>query len=215
MIRFMIISVRKRKMMFLIPVLVLGVFVPLLLRHYTVIYAGYEDQLMWYALTLLHTCVPMLVSWWIVLLYQDFFGWDGNELLYYYYPCSMLAKQYVAAVIVYVVLESAAFCGYRLIVPAADLVLAQLVSETLCMAAFTCLCAFLLQNTGASLLVSICYCVYINMIDRSGYFDFISIFPHPDAYMAWDAGRTAGVLAAAAVCTAATFVCMRYRRKYH
>lgn len=215
MIHFIIISVRKRKMMFLIPVLVLGIFVPLLLRHYTVMYAGYEEQIMWYALVLLHTCLPMLVSWWIVLLYQDFFGWDGNELLYYYYPCSMLVKQYAAAVIVYVILESAVFCGYRLIVPAPDFVLAQLVSETLCVASFTCLCAFLMQNTGASMLVSIGYCVYLNMIDRSGYFNFISVFPYPDAYMVWDAGRVENVLAAAAVCTAAVFVCMRYRRKYH
>lgn len=211
----MLIGVRKRKTMFLMPILVLGVFVPLLIYHYTIRFGDDIDQVLYNTLTLLHTCLPMMVSWWIVLLYQDFFSREGNELLYYYYSYAMLVKQYAIAVVVYGMVEAAAFIGIIQIVELPFFVLGQLVSETLYIAAMTCLFAFLLLNTGGGLLISVCYCVFLNEFDTMGNFRFLSVFPGPDQFLVWDSGRIRNVLIVTAVFNAAVFLCMKYRRKYH
>ena len=93
-------------------------------------------------------------------------------------------------------------------------ILGQLTAETLCVAAMTYFFAFLLLNTGGCLLVSIGYCVYINMFDTLDLFGFMSIFPRPEEFLVWDGGRVRDALVAAAVLNAVGVVCMKFRRKY-
>lgn len=207
-------TIKKRKALILIPVFVIGIFIPLMCRHYTVRYADNPDELVQNALTLMHTCIPMLISWWIILLYQDFFSWDGNELLYYYYPQPKLLRLYGTALLAYGLMEVAVFAAVRHIIDMPLFVLGQLAAETLFVAALTYFFTFLLLNTGGSLLVSIGYCVYLNMFDTLNLFGFMSIFPRTDEFLIWNGARIRHALIAAVILNAAGMVCMKYRRTY-
>lgn len=207
-------NIRKRKLLILLPVLGAGIFVPLMCRYYCIHFADTPDEIIKNALTLMHTCIPMLVSWWIVLLYHDFFSWEGNELLYYYYSQPALLKQYVIVLLVYGLMETVVFAVVGNMVDMPYFILGQLTAETLCVAAMTYFFAFLLLNTGGCLLVSIGYCVYINMFDTLDLFGFMSIFPRPEEFLVWDGGRVRDALVAAAVLNAVGVVCMKFRRKY-
>lgn len=82
-------------------------------------------------------------------------------------------------------------------------ILGRLAAETLCEAALTYFFAFLLLNTRGCLLVSIGYCVYINMFDTLHLFGFMSIFPCPEEFLVWEGGRVRNALVAAVVLNAA------------
>lgn len=207
-------TIKKRKALILIPVFIIVVFIPLMCRHYTLRYADDPDEMLKNTLTLLHTCIPMLISWWIILLYQDFFSWEGNELLYYYYPQPKLLSLYGAALFAYGLMEAGVFAAVRHIIDLPLFVLGQLAAETLFVAALTYFFAFLLLNTGGSLLVSIGYCVYLNMFDTLNLFGFMSIFPRPEQFLIWDGARVKHTLIIAVILDIAGMICMKYRRKY-
>lgn len=207
-------NIRKRKRLVLLPVLGSGIFVPLMCWYYCVHFTDTPDEIIKNTLILMHTCIPMLVTWWIILLYHDFFSWEGNELLYYYHSQRALVKQYVIVLLVYGLMETAVFAVVQSMVDMPYFILGQLLAETMCVAAMVYFFAFLLLNTGGCLLVSIGYCVYINMFDTLNLFGFMSIFPRPEEFLVWNGGRVRNTLVAAAVLHAVGLVCMKFRRRY-
>lgn len=205
---------KKRKVAAFIPIFLTGILIPLLCYHYSVRYAHEPEQMAREVLALLHTCVPLSAAWWIILLYQDFFGQEGNELLYYYYPQRELIKEYALVLAAYGALAGAVFIGVKRIARLPLFVLLQLEVETLCVAALTFFCTFFFLNTGGSLLITAAYCIYINLFDTLGLFQFMSVFPDREQYLLWDSKQMWCVLAAAAVLDVLGGLCMRYRRKY-
>lgn len=206
--------IQKRNPLILLPLFVIVLFVPLMCYHYTIRFADTPDEIVHNALTLMHTCLPLLISWWIILLFQDFFSWEGNELLYYYYSQPKLLCLYGVLLLVYGLAETAAFAAVRCIIELPLFILGQLAAETLCVAALAYFFAFLLLNSGGSLLISIGYCVYLNMFDTLNLFGFMSIFPRADAFLIQDGERIRHTLIAAILLNAAGMVCMKFRRKY-
>ena len=93
---------RKRKAMIVIPIFIIGILVPIMCFYFWVRYVEEPERIVEEVIALLHTCIPMAGCWWIILLYQDFFEWEGNELLYYYHSWRQLIKEYIFVVAVYV-----------------------------------------------------------------------------------------------------------------
>lgn len=213
---FMLSRFKRCKGFVLLPIAVIGVVIPLMCRHYLVYYTGLGEpyQAVSKTIALLHTCVPMMIAWWIVLLFRDFFNSEGNELLYYFYSQWELFKEYLILVCVYGVIAVLVFLVVSRIVDIPFFVLGQLECETLCIAALSYFCAFLLLNTGGSLLVSIGYCVWLNLFDTLNLFGFMSVFPREEQYLVWNWKSVAAILAAAVVLNIFGILCMRFRRNY-
>ena len=193
---FMLSRFKRCKGFVLLPIAVIGVVIPLMCRHYLVYYTGLGEpyQAVSKTIALLHTCVPMM--------------------LYYFYSQWELFKEYLILVCVYGVIAVLVFLVVSRIVDIPFFVLGQLECETLCIAALSYFCAFLLLNTGGSLLVSIGYCVWLNLFDTLNLFGFMSVFPREEQYLVWNWKSVAAILAAAVVLNIFGILCMRFRRNY-
>lgn len=111
-------------------------------------YVEEPERIVEEVIALLHTCIPMAGCWWIILLYQDFFEWEGNELLYYYHSWRQLIKEYIFVVAVYVGVSGFIVFCIQQTIEFPFFVIVQLSAETVFIASLTLFFSFLLQNTG-------------------------------------------------------------------
>ena len=139
---------RKRKAMIVIPIFIIGILVPIMCFYFSVLYVEEPERIVEEVIALLHTCIPMTGCWWIILLYQDFFEWEGNELLYYYHSWRQLIKEYIFVVAVYVGVSGFIVFCIQQTIEFPLFVIGQLSVETVFIASLTLFSSFLLQNTG-------------------------------------------------------------------
>ena len=138
---------RKRKAMIVIPIFIIGILVPIMCFYFLVRYVEEPERIVEEVIALLHTCIPMAGCWWIILLYQDFFEWEGNELLYYYHSWRQLIKEYIFVVAVYVGVSGFIVFCIQQTIEFPFFVIVQLSAETVFIASLTLFFSFLLQNT--------------------------------------------------------------------
>lgn len=180
---------KKKKLLFLVPFLVMGVLVPALIM--LIIYQNGGDVLL--ARTdifrQLHVWIPMFAVWWTILVFQDFFEHEGNEILYLYHsPVQLLRDQ--CLVLVWYIMTIGFFwlLCYRL-TGLGETVLIQLVLESLFIGNFSYFLCFFLQNSGGTYLIILAYCIYLNLFDSLKLFQFMSVFPEGYAETQQDARR--------------------------
>ncbi len=205
---------RKRKAIMVIPIFIIGIFVPIMCHYFSVRYVEEPERIVEEIIALLHTCIPMAGCWWIILLYQDFFVWEGNELLYYYHSWRQLIKEYIFVMAVYAGISGfIAFCIQQTI-DFPLFVIGQLSVETVFIASLTLFSSFLLQNTGGSLLIVIAYCVYLNHFDSLGIFQFMSVFPRREEFLNFNVGLLRNALISSGIMSALGSECIGWRRGY-
>jgi hypothetical protein len=125
----------------------------------------------------MHLWIPLFSSWWIILLFHDFFDNEGNELLYLYHrPTYFLCNQCVF-MLLYGSATTLFYLIFRIFIDVNLFVLLQIIVESYVISSFVYLLCFVLHNTGTGLLIVSAYCIYILLFDEFKYLSFLSIFP--------------------------------------
>ncbi len=206
--------IRKRKTMIVIPIFIIGIFVPIMSYYFSVQYVKEPERIVEEVIALLHTCIPMAGCWWIILLYQDFFEWEGNELLYYYHSLRQLIKEYIFVVAVYIGISGFIIFCIQQTIDFPFYLIGQLSAEIMFIASLTLFSSFLSQNTGGSLLIVLAYCVYLNHFDSLGIFQFMSVFPQREEFLYFNVGLLKNALISSGIMSVLGSACIGWRREY-
>lgn len=214
MIYLTFVRLRKKKALAFVPFFVLYVFLPILSILFQYHYRDSQEEFLRVVTQQLHVWIPMFSSWWPILLLNDFFDSEGNELLYLYHsPLYFLGAQclsvflYSGAIVLF-------FCVFQMLVSFEIFVLAQLMIESLVISSLTYFLCFLLQNTGAGFLIVIVYCIYINLFDNLNLLSFMSIFPQESMVTQENIELLKGSGLAALIFMGGGFVCSLLRKGY-
>lgn len=168
---------KKKKLLFLVPFLVMGVLVPALIM--LIIYQNGGD--IWLARTdifrQLHVWIPMFAVWWTILVFQDFFEHEGNEILYLYHSPVQLLRDQCLVLVWYIMTIGFFWLLFYRFAGFGEIVLIQLVLESLFIGNFSYFLCFFLQNSGGTFLIVLAYCIYLNLFDSLNLFRFMSVFP--------------------------------------
>lgn len=167
----------KKKIMFFLPLFFLGGVLPLLSVF---LYRNFENDYEEFIsnITLqMHVWIPMFSAWWGILLFNDFFENEGNELLYMYYrPVHLLVEQLFVSLL-YVIALILFFSLFQHFVDVEKFLLVQLIAESLVISSAVYFLCFAFQKTGVGLLMAVTYCIYLNLFDSLKLLKFLSIFP--------------------------------------
>lgn len=178
MIRLYIRQMTRNKIVFLIPIIVLFIILPLILKGIIVIDSDSENMILPHMLQTYHTLVPIFSCWWGILFVNDYFNDNGNEMIYLVNKLPSLIFVYFSGILCYSVLLAIATCIYRSVIydVSFDLIY-QLIVESFAMYSIVFFISFLIRNTAMGIMFSLIYCVYINIFDIQKMFASVSIFP--------------------------------------
>lgn len=171
----------KKKIMFFLPLFVLGVVLPLLSVFFYRHYSGDYEEFISNITLQMHVWIPMCSVWWVILLFNDFFEDEGNELLYIYFRPKQLFAEHISIVILYVASIVVFFGLFRIFVPLEIFVSFQLIAESFVISSATYFLCFAFQKTGTGLLMAMVYCIYLNLFDTLKLLKFLSVFPESSA----------------------------------
>ncbi len=211
MIKVDLVRMIRNKLGALAPILLLYVVLPALIWGITAISGGTDEAQKSDVLRLLHLWIPLFSGWWALMYANDFFSNDGNEIMFLLHKGHHVLASQVCYMVLYLVLLVGSFQIYTRLCPMETTVLWQLLTESIMLCNFTFCGCFLFQNTGASFMLVVIYCVYIIMFDYLHMFDMISIFPRDYANVIWEpqvAGKS--LVAGVVFCVAGMwFYCKR------
>lgn len=167
----------KKKIMFFLPLIMMGVVLPLLSVFFYRHDAGDYEEFISNITLQMHVWIPMFSAWWVILLFNDFFEGEGNELLYIYFRPRQLFAEHIFFVILYVASIVVIFSLFRIFFDLEIFVLFQLMAESLVISSATYFLCFAFQKTGVGLLMAMVYCIYLNLFDNLKLLKFLSVFP--------------------------------------
>lgn len=188
MVKMYLVQMTKNKIRFIVPFVVLLVLIPAMIGTIVSSSGNSGDVKLADIIRQLHVWIPLFSGWWTIVFTADFFSSDGNELMYLFHRQIYVFWGQMAALIFYLLLVFGGFCLYGVICPIEEVVLWQLLLESAMVCSLTFFICFLLQNTGAALMVSVLYCVYLNLFDSLNMFGFLSVFPREMQSVAWEPG---------------------------
>lgn len=214
MVFLTIARLKKKKMLFLIPLLVLGIVLPVLIAIIIHQNAGDVQMAKAEIFRQLHVWVPMFATWWTILVFQDFFEHEGNEILYLYHSPLQFLKDQCLVQLWYVMVVCVFFCAIYRSVGLEGFVLLQLLMESLFIGSLTYFLCFLFQNSGGTLLIVIAYSIYLNLFDSLKMFQFMSVFPEKLMRTQEDVRRIYACIILSLFFVTGGFVCSKIRRVY-
>lgn len=213
MVKMYVVQMTKSKIRFIVPVVVLLFLMPAIV--WTIVSSGNSSDVRQAdIIRQLHVWIPLFSGWWTIIFTTDFFSSDGNELMYLFHRQIYVFAGQLAAMAGYLLLVAGGFCLYGAICPMEEVVLWQLLFESAMVGSLTFFTCFLLQNTGAALMVSVLYCIYLNLFDPLNMFGFLSVFPREMQSAAWDPVLAVKAVAGTIVFLAGGTLLFQVRRVY-
>lgn len=167
----------KRKIMFLVPLFMMGVVLPLISVFFYRQNADLYETFVSDVVLQMHVWIPMLSAWWVILLFNDFFENEGNELLYIYFRPGQLLAEHILVTLLYGVCVVIFCVVFRMFVLFEIFVMVQLLAESFAISSAVYFLCFAIQKTGVGLLMAMAYCVYLNLFDYLKLLRFLSVFP--------------------------------------
>lgn len=177
MSKLLFVLLKKSKLFFFVPLFILGVVLPFMCVFFYNHYNKDMQLFMQNIIIQLHLFIPLLSSWWTILILKDFYESDGNELLYLYYRPRHLLVVHCMSVVMYIGMIIVFFFIFQIFTNATIFFMYQLIVESLVVSSLVYFLCMALQNTGTGLLIVLSYCVYINLFDSLRVLTFMSIFP--------------------------------------
>lgn len=214
MVKMYLVQMTKNKIRFIVPIVVLLVLIPAMIGTIVSSSGNPDDVKMADVIRQLHVWIPLFSGWWSIVFTADFFSSDGNELMYLFHRQIYVFGGQMAALIFYLLLVCGGFCLYGEICPMEEVVLWQLLPESAMVCSLTFFICFLLQNTGAALMTSVLYCIYLNLFDTLNMFGFLSVFPRDMQSAVWDQGMAVKAIAGTIVFLSAGTLLFQVRRVY-
>ena len=214
MLRLTFVRIRKKKIMALLPLLILFVLFPAMSLFFSRQNEGGMEEALRIFTRQMHVWIPIFSIWWGLLLFHDFFMAGGNELLYLYHKSSYFIKIQSVAMLLYSFCIAASFFICRQFMPLEYFLLIQLIAEAFFAVALAYFLFFAFLNTGVGLLTVAAYCIYINFFDTLGLLDFMSVFPN-DSFVTSENIHLIGFSCLSAlVFLVLGFLCSIFRREY-
>lgn len=214
MVKMYVVQMTKSKIRFIVPIVVLLVLLPVIIGTIVTSSGNSGDVKQAEIIRQLHVWIPLFSGWWTIVFTTDFFSSDGNELMYLFHKQFYVFGGQMAVLIIYLLLVSGGYCLYGAVCPMEEVVLWQLLLESAMVCSLTFFTCFLLQNTGAALMISVLYCLYLNLFDSLNMFGFLSVFPQEMQFAAWDPGIAAKAIVGTVVFLAGGTLLFRVRRVY-
>lgn len=214
MILTSLLRLKRNTIMMSVPFFILFVFLPVLVALLYFFYKDNPEAFLRESVRHLHVWIPLFASWWSLLLVDDFFDDEGNELLYLDHRPLYFPAAWCVTTALYGIFTAVFFVVVKQILPVGFFLLAQLVVESIFMSFLSFALCFLFLNTGISFLAAVFYCVYLNLFDSLRLLSFLSVFPEESIATPQTVNlcRDAGL--AAVLFFAGGFLCARFHRCY-
>ena len=204
----------KRKRMFSVPLVIIYFVLPILSFFIYKQKSDIYEEFVSAVVLQMHVWIPMLSSWWVILMFHSFFENEGNEVLYIHVRPLQFLLDYLGVFFLYSFFIVVFSLVFRFFVPYEIFVIGQLLAESLFISSAVFFMCFAVQKTGVGLLMAIAYCVYLNLFDYLKLFKFLSVFPE-------SRGMDAPNLRLIKICIVGSMLCIlmgtvlsKFRRAY-
>lgn len=169
---------KNLKIFFFIPVFVVIVYFPIASFY---LYDAFNDSLNLFFINIhqrFFLFFPLFSVWWTIFVLKEFMDAQGNELLYIYNKPKHIMKIQLLICLLYSLNVAAYMLVFNFIFSNHFFIMIQLLICSFTMCSFAFFVSLLFNSTGIALLLSVTYCIFLNLFDLDNVLSFISIFPN-------------------------------------
>lgn len=172
---------KNRKWYIVLPVVFLYAALTLLCRYYKNKYFTEDGWVEHYILPQFHLFLPLFAGWWIVMILSEMTNEEGNELLYLYLSPNCIRQCRFVAISGYLFPALIYFCIVHDRWGLHWFLFLQLTVEIFFVCGIIYCITAITNNTGAAMLVTAVYCIFVNKLDIFEILGPVSVFPKEQA----------------------------------
>lgn len=178
--RYLGLLIKKRTVVFFLPVIGAFFLLGFLSQYYLNLYSGSIETIKMYVIPNFHLIISLMSCWWIILLFAEITSSGGNEVFYLYSSLKGVLVSTITLEMFYIFITSLFFLFFYRELHISPFFLALLCGEILFMSGLAFFIIHLTKNTSLALGIIAVYTVYLLKFDSMQIMSSISIFPLQD-----------------------------------
>ncbi|WP_026834682.1 hypothetical protein [Eubacterium xylanophilum] len=184
MIKMTVNRIIKRILVYVIPVVVVYSIIAFLKSVYDIHEFSDEEKLSNIS-SFFQTVMPIVLTWWVLIINKNIIHDDGNELYRIYISGSSSALSHLVLQGCFFPMIVIGYCIINiLIIHINPSIIFYVALESFCLSSLAFMLNYILSNVGIGLIVVGLYAFCINVVDSFGLFKKISIYTDGDEFNA-------------------------------